>query len=203
MQRVITYIDGFNLYFGLKAKFGRKYLWLDLERLSSSLLKPGQKLQVVKYFTSHIQGSPAKIARQDVFLEALETLPLIQQFFGQFLVNDHVCPACGNIEHIPSEKMTDVNIATHMLVDAYENSFDVAILISGDSDLSGPISEIRRLFPSKRIVVAFPPSRASFELKKVANAWLTIGRAKIDQSQFPDIVVKSDGYNLRKPINWT
>lgn len=30
MARVAAYIDGFNLYHGLKARLGRKYLWLDL-----------------------------------------------------------------------------------------------------------------------------------------------------------------------------
>ncbi len=202
MQNVITYIDGFNLYFGLKEKYDRKYLWLDLEKLSTSLLKPGQELKVVKYFTSHIHGNTAKIKRQNRYLEALGTLPIINTYYGQYLVNDHVCPACGNIEHIPSEKMTDVNIATHILVDAFENRFDVAILISGDSDLSGPISEIKRLFPSKRIIVAFPPSRVSFELKRVAHAWFMIGRSKIDQSQFPEFVTKPDGYRLKRPVSW-
>lgn len=202
MPNVITYIDGFNLYFGLKEKYERKYLWLDLEKLSKSLLKPGQQLVAVKYFTSHIHGSPAKIKRQDTYLEALGTLPLFHSYFGQFLVNDHLCPACGNTEHIPSEKMTDVNIATQMLVDAFENTFDVAILISGDSDLSGPISELKRLFPSKRIIVAFPPRRVSFELKRVAHAWFMIGRAKLDHSQFPEFVTKSDGYKLKKPASW-
>lgn len=51
MNRVIAYIDGFNLYFGLKADHGRKYLWLDLQALAccyriksfggSGTLRPG------------------------------------------------------------------------------------------------------------------------------------------------------------------
>jgi hypothetical protein len=36
--RVVAYVDGFNLYHGLKAKHGRRYLWLDLEALVTSLL---------------------------------------------------------------------------------------------------------------------------------------------------------------------
>ena len=39
MERVIVYIDGFNLYFGIREKFGKKFLWLDLIKLSKSLLK--------------------------------------------------------------------------------------------------------------------------------------------------------------------
>jgi len=38
-DRVAAYIDGFNLYFGIR-KHGRRHLWLDLEGLVRSLLKP-------------------------------------------------------------------------------------------------------------------------------------------------------------------
>jgi len=40
--RVTVYIDGFNLYFGLRDQYGRKYLWLDLQALAESLLRAGQ-----------------------------------------------------------------------------------------------------------------------------------------------------------------
>jgi len=33
MDRVITYIDGFNLYFGLKSKDWQRYYWLNLQLL--------------------------------------------------------------------------------------------------------------------------------------------------------------------------
>lgn len=44
MDRVKAYVDGFNLYHGVKHKHGRKYLWLDLEALVAHLLKPAQTL---------------------------------------------------------------------------------------------------------------------------------------------------------------
>lgn len=44
MQRVITYIDGFNLYFGLKQAGLKRYYWLDVaalgQRICSSRGKP-------------------------------------------------------------------------------------------------------------------------------------------------------------------
>jgi len=43
MQRVITYIDGFNLYFGLKDKGWKRYYWLNLVELSGKFLKPEEK----------------------------------------------------------------------------------------------------------------------------------------------------------------
>ena len=59
MERVVAYIDGFNLYFGMKSKGWRRYLWLDLQQLCQRLLKPGQSLQATKYFTSRVSPTPS------------------------------------------------------------------------------------------------------------------------------------------------
>ena len=54
MERVIAYIDGFNLYYGLKSSGWRRYYWLNIQRLVQNLLKPNQRLILTKYFTSRI-----------------------------------------------------------------------------------------------------------------------------------------------------
>ena len=55
MQRMIAYIDGFNLYYGLRAAGWRRYYWLDLRRLAENLLRPGQTLAAVRYFSARVQ----------------------------------------------------------------------------------------------------------------------------------------------------
>jgi uncharacterized LabA/DUF88 family protein len=201
-ERVIVYIDGFNLYFGLKSKGWKRYYWLNLKKLAENILKPIQTLVFTKYFTSRVSFPPDKVKRQGVFIEALETLDNFKVYFGHYLTNPRTCRKCGNIESIPNEKMTDVNIAVEMLTDAFEDKFDTAILVTADSDLIGPIKTILRLFPAKRVVVAFPPDRFSFALKEVASASFTIGRKKIAESVFPDEVTKKEGFILRKPKRW-
>jgi hypothetical protein len=42
--------------------------------------------------------------------------------------------------------MTDVNIATQILIDAFQDKYDMTMLISGDSDLVPPIRTIHELF---------------------------------------------------------
>ena len=44
MKRVIVYVDGFNLYFGLRSKGWRRHYWLNLVKLAGALLKPDQQL---------------------------------------------------------------------------------------------------------------------------------------------------------------
>ncbi|MCX6277955.1 MAG: NYN domain-containing protein [Bacteroidetes bacterium] len=202
MQKVITYIDGFNLYFGLKEKGWKRYYWLNLFRLATNLLKPCQSLHRVKYFTSRISLPPDKAQRQTTYIEALETIPELKVFYGKYQTNSLTCNKCGHVMMRPNEKMTDVNIAVEMLADAFLNSFDVAILISADSDLIGTIKHIRKLFPEKQIVIAFPPSRFSFELQNAANASFTIGRKKLKDSLFPDEIIKKDGHVLHRPSKW-
>src|SRR5690606_33156646 len=99
------------------------------------------------------------------------------------------------------EKMTDVNIATAMLVDAFADRFDVALLVSGDSDLVPPIQAIKKQFHTKRVNIAFPPKRTSFHLRKFADGQCVIHRNALKRSQFPDLVQGADR-SFSRPTEW-
>lgn len=167
-----------------------------------SLLKPNQDLIYIYYFTSRISNNPDKEKRQKIYLEALETLQDFKIIYGKFQSNIETCRKCGNTYPYASEKMTDVNIAITLLEDAFLDKYDTAFLITGDSDLVPPIKSIHKLFPIKRVFVAFPPNRENISIKNEAKGSMTIGRKKLKDGQFPQIVVKSNGYKLEKPISW-
>jgi uncharacterized LabA/DUF88 family protein len=206
MIRVGAYIDGFNLYYGLRTKGWRRYYWLNLQRLAENLLKPGQRLVSTKYFTARVSSTPAdplKNKRQSTYLDALGVLPGFHIYFGKYFVTPKKCRRCGLVENIPDEKMTDVNIAVQLLVDAFRDMFDEALLVSADSDLVGPVLAVRKLFPQKRVVAVFPPNRSSFHLRQAANACFTIGRRNLAKSQFPPEVRAASGLVFRRPPEWT
>lgn len=201
-ERVIVYVDGFNLYFGLREKGWKKYYWLNVQKLASKLLINNQKLVHTKYFTSKITKPDSKWKRQEAFLSALGNLTDFSIYYGRYQSFEEYCNKCGH-RHIQSnEKRTDVNIATHMLVDAFQDAFDTAILISADSDLTLPILEIQRLFPDKFTKIAFPPARSSFDLRKAAPICFEIYESKIRNSLFPDHIKLPTGYVVRKPAMW-
>lgn len=205
VERVIAYIDGFNLYFGLKSKGWQKYYWLDPRALAQNLLKPWQRLEMVKYFTARISDAPhdpGKRRRQTTFLEAVETLPQTRIYYGHYLTKPVRCQRCQFEWEKPEEKRTDVNIAVEMLLDAIDGAFDVAILVSGDSDLQAPIQAIRERYPIKKVIVAFPPMRRSDQLASIATASFTLGPKPLQCAQLPVEVVKADGYVLRRPDRW-
>ncbi|ROL61716.1 NYN domain-containing protein [Bacteroidetes/Chlorobi group bacterium ChocPot_Mid] len=201
-KRVITYIDGFNLYFGLKSKGWRKYYWLNLYELSKKLIKQEQSLVKVKYFTARIEMPDDKRKRQLQFLEALETLKQIDLFYGKYLSTTMICRNCGSRWLKSNEKETDVNIAIEILTDAIQDNFDTALIISGDSDLSPAIRRTKQLFPDKRIISVFPPNRVSNELQNVVDGYFVLSENKIKSSLFPDKIIKPDGFILHKPIEW-
>jgi uncharacterized LabA/DUF88 family protein len=202
MNKVITYIDGFNLYFGMKAAYGDRFLWLDVEMLSKNLLLSGQTLVQTKYFTSRVTNQPDKEKRQNTYLEALETATSCKIYYGHYQSNIMECRTCRSSWPSPKEKMTDVNIATQMLVDAFDDAFGTALLISGDSDLLPPILAIKSKFPQKRIGVYFPPKRHSIQLQNHVDFSGLIGKQKLRDSQLPDQVTKKSGFVLVRPSHW-
>lgn len=201
MERVIAYIDGFNLYYGLRDRQWQRYYWLNVQALAQNLLKASQHLVFTKYFTSRVYGENNKQKRQTTFIEALETLHDLEICYGKYIHTSRLCEHCGSVARVPNEKMTDVNIATQLVADAFQDRFDVALLVSGDSDLSAPVSLVNNQITDKRILIAFPPGRVSNDLAKLAS-YLVIGRRIIAQSQFPDRVRKADGFVLERPVSW-
>jgi uncharacterized LabA/DUF88 family protein len=211
LYRAITYIDGFNLYNGLKAEGWKDCYWLDLRKLSQSLLRPHQQLVFTKYFTARIKGSHARRKRQSTFLDALATLPDFQIYEGVYRKSSITCRHCGAMQPCANcgepfesyqEKRSDVNLAVEMLTDAFQNRFDMAIVVSGDSDLCPPIEAVRRLFPKKYVYVAFPPQRELDVLKDVATRAVALERSHFEQCQFPDKVQGPNGFVLERPQEW-
>jgi len=200
-ERVIAYIDGFNLYFGILEAGLEKLKWLNLRLLIENLIKPNQRLAEVKYFTSRVSNNPDKQKRQSTYIEALETVD-IKVFYGHYQRDKIECHRCGNIWAKYNEKMTDVNIATQMIIDAYQDKYDMAMLISGDSDLVPPMKAMIENFKNKRVFVAFPPKRHNNSVALVAKGSIVIGRKKLADSQFEDEVTKKDGFILQKPVSW-
>lgn len=98
--------------------------------------------------------------------------------------------------------MTDVNISSRLLVDAFQDHFYTALIVSGDSDLTTPIQLVRDNFPDKRLIAAFPPNRRSDQLRKTAHGHIVIGADSLRQNLLPDEIATSSGFVLKRPDSW-
>ena len=212
LPRTIVYIDSFNLYYGCLKH--TPYRWLNIEQMCTLLL-PDHQILAIKYYTARIKppaDDPDKAVRQEVYLRALATLPLVTMTFGQYL--SHVIkrplanpPATGSalVDIINNEeKGSDVNIATHMVLDAAKNAYDVAVLVSNDSDLQEPLRVVRQEF-GKPVGILCPLNRdrkASRELTRYATFTKRIRANVLQASQFPASVTDSRG-TIHQPTKWT
>jgi len=201
-EPVIAYIDGFNLYFGLNEKGWRRYLWLDVPAMARRLLRANQKLVGVKYFTTRINSPAESVRRQTLFLDALEARGGLEIIFGNFIYSQDGCDTCGAKWTKREEKQTDVNIALHMLRDAYGEYFKTALLISGDSDLVPVVKEIEGACPGRHVLVVWPPLRKSDELCGAAARSFALGKKHLQESQLPMTVPGRNGYALCQPAEW-
>ncbi|MCY3849450.1 MAG: NYN domain-containing protein [Acidimicrobiaceae bacterium] len=195
-------MDGYNLYYGLLDARLRTSRWLDLHGVCSSLLKPGQRLDLVRYFTTSVRNDPAAAKRQAIFIDALRTRGGIEIDFGLFMSKQVTCRTCNTQWTKNEEKRTDVNIAVRLLSDAYEDRFDMAMVISGDSDLVPSVEAVRQRFRRKRVIVASPPKRWSADLAQSAHAAFQVSRAAIRSNRLPDPVITPEGVVLRAPQGW-
>ncbi len=83
-MRTWAYIDGFNLYYAIR---NVGYKWIDVKELTKAVMPPSTNVEKLKYYTAHVSGvsDPDQPRRQQIYLNALGTIPEIEIFFGQFL----------------------------------------------------------------------------------------------------------------------
>jgi hypothetical protein len=98
------------------------------------------------------------------------------------------------------EKGSDVNIATHMLCDGFRDAYDVAALISNDTDLVEPLRVIREEL-GKGVALLSPSKYPSPLLAKYATTMRQIRPGVLRASLFPDVLSDSEG-TFSKPSSW-
>ena len=213
MQRVNFYVDGFNLYYGLRRLKRvdvdwQKFYWIYFVKLFEHFIGDSQVLQQVYYFTA----SPLKIQksnRQTVLFDVNHALNgnRFEIVRGMFYEKEYKCPVCSSITIRPEEKRTDVNIAVQMMGDCALNKVDTLVLVCADSDLIPPLQFIKQHYPDKKIKVYFPPDNFSGALRDFMRAnkgkvvMLEKSKIKFFNSIMPDTVTKN-GVTYTIPPKW-
>jgi uncharacterized LabA/DUF88 family protein len=199
--RVAAYIDGFNLYFGLKASDMRRYYWLDPHLLAVALAPAGASVVRTVYCTARISRPEPKRLRQNTYLEALQALGTCDVLFGRYQEEPVRCPACGDERRVPKEKMTDSRLVTSIVCDAFRDVYDMAVIVSADADLVPAVEAARAHFPDKRVMVALPPGRQCLDLQRACSDVRQVREHALRDSQMPDKVLKL-GFALERPDSW-
>ena len=207
--RTNVYVDGFNLYYGALRK--TPYRWLDPRELCRRVLGPEHALQRIRYFTADIKQSPAdrnKHVRQEIYQRALRTLPELKIHKGRFVQRPRWMPRArpipGILERIlvdrVEEKGSDVNLATHLVLDAAQRDFQAAYVVSNDTDLVEPIRLVRQTF-SVPVHIVSPHRTRSRWMEASATSYALLDHTLLPECQFPRELSDRRG-SFHKPPEW-
>ena len=145
--------------------------------------------------------------RQDVYLRAIksychEVEIILRRFQTTTKRAPLRCPGNGpktaEIIHT-EEKGSDVNLAVHMLNDAWMNEFDSAVVVTNDSDISEAMRIVKEQL--KLHVRLITPGRRhpSLHLNQYADFHRPIRENSLQRNQLPSPI---PGTNIRKPQTW-
>ncbi len=214
VPKATVYIDGFNLYYGaLRGKsdnLGKSYRWLDLYALCTKLL-PGYDITRVRYFTAIVKdrpNNPNQAQRQLTYIRALEaSIPCLTVHRGQFLESQVYArlvhpPPTSKLVHKSEEKGSDVNLGAFLLLDTFKEEYDVAAVISNDTDLLTPIEMVQTEF-RKRILVFNPHKQPSPRMQSAVKSgdYRDIRVGWLVSSQLPNTLTDAVG-TITKPPSW-
>ncbi len=147
----IAYIDGFNLYH--LALQDTAYRWSNPKLLLENVLGHPDCIDTLKFYTARVSSKIDADAprKQQIYINALGTIPNIEITFGSFQVNDKwrrisedmtkVFKPTAQLVRVvnPEEKGSDVNLGAHLLRDAFTGGYEQAIVCTNDTDLCEPI----------------------------------------------------------------
>lgn len=218
--RAHVYIDGFNLYKG--ALSGTSFKWLDIEKWAKTLLPTHDVMRVV-YCTARLKPDETDKSihiRQGIYLRALRTLPTVKIYEGKFSIKEvrmwrrleigckccekqlSPCKCCaGNTVPVikREEKGSDVQLAIQLLHDGYKEKYDVALVVSNDSDIQ-PAIDLVRSEMGRKIIVADP--RNSFYPSLKGDERREIRPRVLSNCQLPLTLLDQNGNSISRPTSW-
>lgn len=216
-MRTIVYVDGFNLYYrALKKR--PQHRWLNLKALAEAVLRAENQVIKVNYYTARASGKldPDLPRRQQTYFNALETVPEVEIVEGNFLAKKawaQMAPAPQNgkppFQPWPNvvrivkteEKGSDVNLGAHLVRDAYTGAFDVAAVVTNDTDLVEPVRIVAQDV-GKPVGILSPDAQVAKSLADVASFQRFIRTGHLSDAQFPDVIPREGEADLQRPSTW-
>ena len=168
----------------------------------------------IRYFTSKVRpmpSDPQQPQRQQIYLRALKTIPNLEIHYGTV----STWPALRPLANPPGranpmarvmdtkEKGSDVNLASYLLMDGFRADYEMAAVLSNDSDLITPIALVRQELglPVTLLCPQRSKKKVSRGLLRVASSYKPIREGALAMSQFPPIMSDAAG-SFRKPTGW-
>jgi len=161
VKKAMIFIDGNNLYFGLKKNIGNYNL--NYEEFISRLTRKYDLVRAYFYTALFEKEDDERLYNnQQKFLTYLQDVPYLQVTTGRVEKrgNDLV------------EKGVDVNLAVDLVRFGAAGLYDVGILITGDGDYAPAVEAVKDM--GLHVENAFFPNEASIYLKQVCDRFISL-----------------------------
>lgn len=187
--RAAFYIDGFNLYHPIK-EMGEPHLkWANLWKLGELICEPHEADLVRTVFCTAVPAHiPESRDRHNTFNAA-------QRAHGVEVVVGH---------HIHdgekwNEKQSDINVALHLILDGVDDVYDIAILLSADSDQAATAKMFCARFPEKKLLGVAPPTKAvPNKVQQFCYRHFALPKLTLEKSIMGAMVIGKTG-NIHRP----
>jgi uncharacterized LabA/DUF88 family protein len=212
-KRVECFIDGFNLYHAI-ANYSREHdseknhlKWVNLWKLMECFASPTEhEIKNVFYFSAYAKWLTAPVARHKKYVHALESVG-VKFIKGKFKDKNIRCKLCKRSFIGHEEKQTDVNLALQIFNRGISKEYDIAYIVSCDSDLTPSLKMLKAARPDVQIKLIAPIGMCnSRELMNVAGAKpknKVILEEHILESLLPGKLCANDGAEIVRPLDYT
>ena len=167
-ERVAIFIDGSNFYHSTKRL--QVVNKINFQKLINELVCERELVKVFYY------NAPLDISvnqeiywKQQKFFDVLRKIPKMEVVICK---QRKVRKSSGKFEY--EVKGDDTHLVSDFVGEAYENVYDIAIIVSGDEDFVSPIKRVRKL--GKKIENAYFSSSSSFNLRNACDKSVPINK---------------------------
>lgn len=229
-DRVTLFVDGFNYYYGLSrgrpVRCHPRTKWANPVLLGQAICRQigidGTVGRVHYCSAPSLPGpnDPGQATRQHHYFQALSGVPGVTVTLGRHFEKPKSVRAIDAVTGqaigpafkamVREEKGSDVNLAAFLVRDAARDQFDVAIVLSNDSDLASAVNIAREDF-GKEVVVVSPQinhrdrhgrRRVSYDLARAASRSLILDHNLLSGCRLPDPSPDADGNLIACPSEW-
>lgn len=201
-MRTICFIDGFNFYHPIdKDILFHKYKWINIRQLAQCFTLATDEIIDVLYFTAQTKHSTEKQVRQKLFWSVCEhfEVKIIQ---GEFKKANRYCKNCHTYYKDWQEKLTDVNIASHLIKYAFLNQYEKAIMMCGDYDITPAVKTVKELYPEKIIEMVIPLNGKAEQSKPYFDRSHQLSTAQLESCILPERFIMRNGKQAIRPAEW-
>ncbi|WP_172977995.1 NYN domain-containing protein [Roseovarius sp. THAF27] len=197
-------MDGFNLYHAIDDLRQQHLKWLDLWRLGELVARGhASSIEEVVFCSAYFPGNHGKKVRHTAYKDALENAG-VRCLMGHTTKEPMECKTeingCGNRWDQPREKETDINLALSLYNGAIDDIYDVAFLITADTDQAATLKMVRRRFADKQLIAVYPPGRqVSKHLRDLTDKQIRLKEQHIDECLFPPMVMAKGKRTIIRP----